>query len=76
MRFYNQRHKFYCGIDLYARKIYVCILDAPGNTKLLRNLEPTLHCRLMPTSHTLKMSSSASNACSHGTRFPIFAAST
>ena len=27
MRFYNQPHRFYCGIDLHARQKYVCILD-------------------------------------------------
>ena len=27
MRFYNQQHKYYCGIDLHTRKMYVCIID-------------------------------------------------
>ncbi|RPH50715.1 MAG: hypothetical protein EHM85_09320 [Desulfobacteraceae bacterium] len=26
MRFYNQQHKNYCGIDLHARKMNVCII--------------------------------------------------
>ena len=30
MRFYNQQHRFYCGIDLHARTLAVCILDADG----------------------------------------------
>ena len=30
MRFYNQPHAFYCGIDLHARTLYLCILDANG----------------------------------------------
>ena len=30
MRFYNQQHKYYCGIDLHARKMYVCIIDQKG----------------------------------------------
>jgi hypothetical protein len=30
MRFYNQQHRFYCGIDLDARTLAVCILDAAG----------------------------------------------
>jgi len=30
MKFYNQQHKYYCGIDLHARKMYVCILDQKG----------------------------------------------
>ena len=26
MNFYTQQHKHYCGIDLHARAMYVCIL--------------------------------------------------
>ena len=32
MKFYNHQHPFYCGIDLHARILYVCILDDQGNT--------------------------------------------
>ena len=32
MRFYNQQHRFYCGVDLHARTLSVCILDADGAT--------------------------------------------
>jgi transposase len=32
MRFYSRQHGFYCGIDLHARTMYVCILDQAGNT--------------------------------------------
>ncbi len=28
MRFYTQQHKHYCGIDLHARMMYLCVLDA------------------------------------------------
>jgi predicted NBD/HSP70 family sugar kinase len=30
MRFYTQQHRFYAGIDLHARTISVCVLDATG----------------------------------------------
>jgi hypothetical protein len=30
MRFYNQPHRFYCGVDLHARRMYLCILDHGG----------------------------------------------
>jgi hypothetical protein len=30
MRFYNNQHKYYCGIDLHTRKMYVCIIDEKG----------------------------------------------
>lgn len=37
MRFYTQTHKHYCGIDLHARSMYLCILDSDGNIVLHRN---------------------------------------
>ena len=30
MRFYTQQHRFYAGIDLHARTISLCVLDANG----------------------------------------------
>jgi len=39
MRFYNQQHKHYCGIDLHARKMYVCIIDQKGKTKVHQNIK-------------------------------------
>lgn len=38
MRFYNQQHDFYCGIDLHARILYVCILDSTGNKVLHKKI--------------------------------------
>ena len=26
MRFYDQQHEFYCGVDLHTRKMYLCVL--------------------------------------------------
>ena len=51
MNFYNNTHPYYCGIDLHARSLYVCIIDQTGGTclhkeisadpdKLLQLLEP------------------------------------
>ncbi len=28
MRFYNQPHQYYCGVDLHARSMYLHIVDA------------------------------------------------
>ena len=39
MQFYTKQHKFYCGIDLHARKMFVCILDAEGNIRLHQNIK-------------------------------------
>jgi transposase len=38
MRFYNQPHRFYCGVDLHARTMYLCILDANGQVVFDKNL--------------------------------------
>jgi len=38
MRFYTMRHKHTCGIDLHARTMYLCILDAEGNVLLHRDM--------------------------------------
>jgi len=51
MNFYNNTHPYYCGIDLHARSLYVCIIDQDGNScvhkevpadpdKLLQLLKP------------------------------------
>ena len=48
MRFYTGQHRYYCGIDLHARTMYVCILDHEGSQVVLhRNLrcEPDLFLR-------------------------------
>jgi hypothetical protein len=39
MNFYNQQHRYYCGIDLHARKMYVCILDQKGKTMVHENIK-------------------------------------
>lgn len=39
MRFYTRQHKYYCGIDLHARSMYICILDQEGNTLLHKNFK-------------------------------------
>jgi transposase len=39
MRFYSTQHPFYCGIDLHARTLYVCILSQDGEVVLHRNMQ-------------------------------------
>jgi transposase len=38
MNFYGRQHRFYCGVDLHARSMYLCVLDQCGETRLHRNL--------------------------------------
>src|SRR5262247_2600138 len=39
MRFYTTQHPFYCGIDLHARTMYVCILDQNSEILVHRNMK-------------------------------------
>jgi transposase len=39
MRFYTQQHQFYCGIDLHARTMYLCILNRDGEILVHRNMK-------------------------------------
>ena len=38
MRFYTNTHNYYCGIDLHAKSMYLCILDRDGEILLHKNL--------------------------------------
>jgi transposase len=38
MRFYQGQHRFYCGIDLHARSMHLCVLDQGGNVVFDKNL--------------------------------------
>jgi transposase len=39
MRFYTNPHPFYCGIDLHARTMYVCLMNHDGEILLHRNMK-------------------------------------
>ena len=39
MKFYNQQHNHYCGIDLHARKMYVCIINHKGKVRVHQNIK-------------------------------------
>ena len=38
MNFYTGQHQYYCGIDLHARSLYLCVLDQEGNKLFHRNV--------------------------------------
>ena len=41
MRFYTKTHTHYCGIDLHAKTMYLCILDQEGHVLLHKNIRCT-----------------------------------
>ena len=38
-RFYKQQYQFYCGVDLHAKAMHVCLVDQAGETLVHRNLK-------------------------------------
>jgi transposase len=38
MKFYVKQHKYYCGVDLHARSMYVCIIDEKGTIVKQKNM--------------------------------------
>jgi predicted NBD/HSP70 family sugar kinase len=38
MKFYTKQHLFYCGVDLHADAMYVCILDGTGEIVFHKNI--------------------------------------
>ena len=49
MRFYARQHQFYCGVDLHARSMYVCIVNQEGDILTHRNMEATAPALLNPS---------------------------
>ncbi len=39
MRFYTRNHTHYCGIDLHAKTMYLCILDSAGQIVLHKDMK-------------------------------------
>jgi len=39
MNFYTKQHRHYCGVDLHARQMYVCILDRLGKVIIHKNIK-------------------------------------
>lgn len=39
MQFYTGQHRYYCGIDLHARQMYVCIVNQEGAILVHRNIK-------------------------------------
>src|SRR5919204_2470310 len=39
MRFYTKQHQFYCGIDLHARTMDLCLLNRDGEILVHRNMK-------------------------------------
>lgn len=38
MKFYKNNHRYYCGVDLHAKTMYVCVVDNEGKVLVHRNV--------------------------------------
>ncbi len=38
MNFYNNLHPYYCGINLHAGVLYVCIIDQTGQIRVHKEI--------------------------------------
>lgn len=51
MNFYTKQHKYYCGIDLHAKTMYLCILNQEGTIVLHRDIrtDPQIFLKTVET---------------------------
>ena len=70
MRLYQGQHRAYCGVDLHARTMYLCVLDHDGRTLLHRTSPPPGRPSSRPSRPTATAWSSPASACSPGTGWP------
>ena len=73
MRFYTKAHAYYCGIDLHARWMYLCVLDQQGEVLLHRNLRACPEAFLKAIEPFARIWSSPSSASSPGIGWPTSA---
>ena len=38
MRFYKQQHQFYCGVDLHAKTMHICLVNQADEVLVHRSL--------------------------------------
>ena len=48
MKFYTKQYKHYCGVDLHARTLYVCIIDEAGLIVKHKNIDELPHIKCYP----------------------------
>lgn len=51
MRFYTNTHNYYCGIDLHAKTMYLCIFDREGKILTIIGLPSITPLRSLTTLH-------------------------
>ncbi|MBL8827327.1 MAG: hypothetical protein JNM18_10095 [Planctomycetaceae bacterium] len=54
MRFYQQQHGFYCGVDLHAKTMHVRVVNQAGDTLAHQNIETRPERFLQPSRQPIK----------------------
>ena len=67
MRFYTKPHPLYCGIDLHARTMYVCMLNHDGEIVVHRHMPTSPEALLKTMAPIGSRASWPSHASSPGT---------
>jgi hypothetical protein len=67
VNFHAGQHKFYCGIDLHARKMYLRVLDEIREVQLHRNKNTDREAFLKVIDLSVKTLSRQRSACIPGT---------
>ena len=66
MKFYTKQHNYYCGIDLHARSMYLCILDSKNRVKLHKDIKTSPESLMKAIKPYLDgLSGASSNECFH-----------
>jgi hypothetical protein len=39
MKFFNSQHQVYCGVDLHAKTLNMCVVDSQGEKRLHKNFQ-------------------------------------
>ena len=63
MRFYSKQHKYYCGVDLHAKTMYVCIIDQEARIVKQKNIKCHLRIKSAHIREDLSFKSAHLKSC-------------
>ena len=67
MNFYNNAHPYYCGIDLHARLLYVCIINDRGEVLVHKKIKDDKHALMKILEPFIGSIIVGASACTVGT---------
>jgi hypothetical protein len=67
MRCYTRPHRFYCGVDLHARTLSLCLLDQAGHTVLEKTIPDGPRQRSQESPYSFQEALYSTSRCTDGT---------